>query len=371
MAYPVSDEFKSLVKNSHRIATKIEVYQNGAQVTPPAPLRLDEGTVTEDKTSTTRRRATIRVIDSTGLLTPDSMNDILAPNGTEFKLYRGLYMPSTGLPEYVPLGVFAYPEVDIQDSGASFHITIEGLDRSERIRRARFTTVYTIAAGTSVRTAITTILGARISGLDYSAVDSDGGATTPLTVAERGDDPWELCEKLAHAIGYEIFFDPNGNPVFRAEPTPASQPTWQFEAGEEAVVLDIGKKFIAPKYNHVFEIGENPELAAPVVGEAKDDDPASPTYYLGAFGDSPTFHVSSFYRSQTQAQAAADAKLLRIIGKAEDIQFSCVPNPAMQTSDVIYINYERPKVTNTYVLDRVVTPMRSTNGQQAATRRRS
>lgn len=371
MAYPVSNEFKATIKKSHRIATKVELYSNGALISPPAPIILNEGTSIEDKTSATRRRATIKITDPSGLLTPSSMEDILAPSGSEFKLYRGLYLSSTGLPEYVPLGVYAFPEVDIEDNGESFIIVIEGLDRSERVRRARFTDVYTIVAGTSVRQAIIDIISVRISGLNYEGFSLDGGYTTPGIVAERGDDPWALCEKLARGIGYEVSFDADGNPIFRPEPDISGSPAWIFEGGSEAVILNLNKKLVAPKYNHVFEIGEGPELTSPVVGEAKDDNPSSPTYYLGTFGDSPTFHVSSLYTTQAQAQAAADAKLLRVIGKAEDIQSGLIPNGAIQAGDVIYMDYTRPKITNTYVLDRVVTPLRATQAQQFATRRRS
>lgn len=367
MPYSVSNEFKEKVNESHQIVTKVELMYNGAVV--QELTSVDQATVSEDKANEVRSRLSMVIVDETGDLTPASLNDRLAPkSANEIKLYRGLKLDS-GADELVPLGVYNYKDVNIEYPGPYLTLGIEGFDRSEIIRQARFTDVYIVDAGSPIENAIRTIIQQRMPWpIDY--IFGVTGFTTQRTVFDRGSDPWEACTVLAESAGYEIFFDRNGNCVLQPEPNlRTAAPNWIFDEDELSTVLSMNKKFSSPEYNHTIEIGEGSNIPVPFFAEAKDNDPYSPTYV--GLGDRPVFHVSEFYTSVAQAQAAADAKLIKVLGSSEDISFQCLANPAMMVGDLILVRYAQPKIDAVYIIDKLSTSLRVSISQYASTRKRT
>lgn len=363
--YPVSDLFKAELKHSHKIATKVEVYNNGALV---QELNVIGGQVNASDDAAIRRRCKFTVVDRDGSLVPTSADSLLAPYGNEVRMYRGLGMPEN-TEELVPLGIFNISAVQVVDTGEGVKIFVEGFDRARKVQRNRFTFQYIIGAGSNYATAIQDLIEDRYPGLTYNFMPVT--TTTPLLSFESGSDPWEAAQKMATSIGAELYFDVEGVCVLRPIPDPATDPVvWTYAEGAEATILHVEKKSSDERtYNHIIVTGESSN-APPVRAEAKDDDPSSPTYYLGDYGDVPYFYKSAFITTQAQAQAVADALLLRTLGVVEQVNFTAIVNPAHEVGDIIEITRGRAGINARYVLTDFNVNLDPQQPMNASTRRR-
>lgn len=361
--FPISTDVATALRTSHRVALACEVYDSGMLA---ATLNPTDGKVTVDAKNALRRRCDVTLVDPTGTLTPERATDLLTPYGNELRLYRGVHL-STG-PALIPLGVFGISDCDVDDDADELRIRLTGFDRSRRVRRARFPDVYAVPAGTNVATAIRDLIASRVPGLTYNLATTS--ATTPTLVFDAGDDPWKAATEMADSIGCDLFFDAQGVVTLRRR-VPSSSPAWTFQEGPAATLLALGRKSSDEEtYNHVVVTGETPENAAPVRAEAVDDDPTSPTYIGGDYGDVVRFYQSQFIRTVEQAQAAADGFLARSLGQTEQVGLSAIPQPALDVDDVVEVTRKRSKVSGLYVIDSLSIPLKFSGAMSVRMRER-
>lgn len=79
-----------MVRSAHEHRALVEVVRDGAVVRTLAVVR---GSVDADRSGRILRRFDAVVTDPTGELTPAGIRDLLAPFGTELRLYRGVRVP--------------------------------------------------------------------------------------------------------------------------------------------------------------------------------------------------------------------------------------------------------------------------------------
>lgn len=366
--YALSAEAAAALRQSHTVDSIVEVYDAGELI---GTLPVLAGGVTVDATAAIRRSLDVTVVDDDGSWLPVTETSALTPYGNEVRPYRGILLPS-GDVEYVPLGVFGISAANVTDTGNGVTIQVQGYDRARRVQRARWTDPYVIAAGTNYATAIQDLIANRLPGTIFSFMLTT--RTTPLLVlgVERDHDPWKLAQEMAAALGAELFFDADGVCVLRPEPDPATAPvSWSYAEGEEAMILGV-KRSLSDEgaYNHVVVTGESTSNTAPVRGEARDEDPASPTYYLGDFGDVPFFVTSRYVTSSAMAVDAAEALLLRVRSLTERVSFPSIVNPAHEGSDVVTVVRAEAGVDDLYVLESFTIPLGATQAMEATTRKR-
>lgn len=351
--YPMPAGLADALRRSHTVAVRMEVTDAG--VTTPLPGVLS-GSVKVDRAGAVRRRCDLTLIDASGTLTPRSAQSLLAPYGNEVRLYRGAVLPD-GTEAMVPLGVFGISAVAVDDGGGGVTIKIDGYDRARRVQRARFTVPYVIGKGTNVATAIRDLIDSRVPGLTYNLMPTSRTVGSQA-VFDRGGDPWDAASDLARNIGAELFFDADGVLVLRPEPDPKNDPVvWEYVEGAGTTMLRAQRKATdAGIYNHVVVSGE-PTDAPPVFAEAMDDDPSSPTYVSGEFGDVPYFITSTFIASQAQAQDAAAARLRRVLGSSEQMEVTALVNPAHEAGDVVRVRRGAAGLDALYVLDAFDVPL--------------
>jgi hypothetical protein len=82
-----SPEFRDAVRAPHQHVARVEVLRDGAVI---RTLDVHGGSVDADRSNRILRRFEATVADPTGELTPGDMRDLLAPFGTEVRLYRGV-----------------------------------------------------------------------------------------------------------------------------------------------------------------------------------------------------------------------------------------------------------------------------------------
>lgn len=367
--YPVSDAFLAATGSAYQAAVTVHV--NDPVTGDTLPLEPITGTVTVDRTRDVRRTITTELTDPTGTLTPADATDLLSPFGNELHAFRGVEFLD-GTTELVPLGVFRLDDFDVGDGPDGITISLQGSDRSVVVQRARWESTYVIPSGTATETAIETLLSDRYP--DVITNLPTMGATTPRVVLDGTEgDPWRDAVNLARAAGWELFLDGGGTVVAATTSTPDGTPDVTYTEGDQAVLLDLSRKVstAASVYNGVIATAENTELPAPLRAVAWDDDPGSPTYYLGKFGKVPRRWSTPLVTSQGQLDQAAQSMLDGLLGANEDVSFRQVVNPALDANDVVEVTRTRAGLDAVrVVLDVVTIPLSPQDAMSASGRRR-
>lgn len=355
--YPVSQRFLDALRGNHQIVTRVDVL-DGVTNEVIQSLEIEDGYVRIDREADNRRQ--VDLVLSRPEYVPSTAADILHPlSGNEIKVYRGIKFPDED--ELVPLGIFGIEDSDTTDSGEKVETRVKGFDRSKRIQNNRWTSLYIVEEGTNVVEAIKSIISFKIDGIQFKETPTT--MTTPPLAYGYGDgggDPWEAVTNLATSIGYEVFFDGEGVCVIRPEPDLASDPVVaRYEEGQYSTVLNIDKKQTREGvYNHVIVFGLSTSTNEPIRIDVVDDNPNSPTYIGGAFGDVPTWMPSTTIMTEDQAYAAGLAYLRQKLGVPEQIQLITIVNPAHEDGDVIEISRSRVGLVNSRnILDKLTIPL--------------
>ena len=117
--------------------------------------------------------------------------------------------------------------------------------------------------------------------------------------------------------------------------------------------------------NAVVFSGESPD-GAPVRGYAEDGNAESLTY-VDRIGVRADFQSSPLVRTAPQAQLAAQTALNRILGLADNIVVPVIPNPALESGDVIRVADPDQGLDLSLIVDAFDVPLRASGGSQSIT----
>jgi hypothetical protein len=361
--YPLPDGFAAKLSSSHTVRTQVDVLVNGdvaASLTAENDAGVVSGDVSVDVNATIRRSVSVAITDRTGDIFPVRIGDLLAPPN-EVKVWQGI----EGFP-LVPLGVFGLSEPEVAEDGGAVTCQVKGFDRSRRIQRRKWTSPFTIPSGTPLAAAIQSVLSDRDpTGPALNAAPT--GAVTPTVVlgSDNTNDPWADVSELAASAGMTVYYDPDGIPVLRELPDPATDPlAATYAEGDGGLLLGGSRSFTDdPGTNGVIIIGNGTELVAPFRVEVWDTNPASPTYYDPAnpdasiWGPVPDIQTTDLIADADTALATATAQLRAKLGTSENVRFTGVPNPGHEAGDVIYVKRSRLALDARYVLDSFSLPL--------------
>lgn len=439
--FPVSDDFRTTVRSSHRATVRVEVWRDGQKLARIFPTG---GEVVIDARRSVRSTVSLELVATRGtevvteipttyadlalafptysaaaaagtyedleaskgsttavtrdplVPAPGSSSDLLSTYGNELRVWRGARVTkivrtvrtyaqaAAAFPTYaaaaaagtyddlatasrarqtvteeVPLGVFVISEVGVDDSGAEVKISVEGDDRSLLVTQNRWTAPFQIAAGTNVVTAIRSILESRYDRVTLIATDTTATVGAAVLGQETGNDPWADARAIATAAGMDLYFNGEGNAVL--EPIPAADDLTavvSFAEGEVSTLLSAARKMNRrTTYSGVVVTGEGTSTSTPVRAEVWDDDPASPTYRFGPFGQVPFFYSSSLVTSAAQAQAVAEGLLRKVTGLAESLEWQALVDPSIGPGDVVAVSAPAARVSKVLILDSVTVPL--------------
>jgi len=361
---PVSDSFLSTIRGSHRIAVTVRVlttYQTGVNPTG-TDLRVIRGDVTLDANADVRGTVSVTV-DSDSDFTRNA-GGLLTPYGHELHVARGVVYGS-GTREMVSQGFYRIYAVEQSDRPGS-PIVLEGRDRMSGIIDGRLEAPRQFTVGTSVL-AIFTELVQEIYPL--AAIDFDYDASTDVLSTNHVADEsrYIFLRDLMKARGKIMYWDYRGRLQVRTAPNP-TETVFDVNAGSHGVLVTLNRRLDREGvYNSVVARGEAPtDETEPVRAVARDMNPSSPTYFLGPFGQVPRFYQSPFITSVSGAQTAAEKILLKSIGLPYNIDFTMVPNPALEPLDPIKVSFN-----NTYenhVIQQLVIPLEVQDAMRGSTR---
>lgn len=350
-----SERFDQTIASSHEATFRVAVLEpgNAAEV-----MVLDDiigGSVTLDQTAAVRGRCDIN-LPLTDELLPTTPQHPLAPYGNEVRVSRGITY-TDGTEELISLGIFRIQSVEVEDSAETGTIRISGLDRAQRVSDAKFQDPFSTLGSEQVEDVIEDVVNDV-----YPDVQTDFLAPvhtlTPVAV-EEASDRWEFAQELARSIGAELYFDGDGVLVLRTiqEPGQGSAVATLAE-GDSGVLLDTALTWNREDtYNRVVVTGENTETDETYRGEAINDNPASPTYYYGTFGQVPLWYSSPLVGSDAQAQQAAEGLLAREVGTAKTVSCGTIVNPALEPGDSVRITRERSGIDEDHLIDSMTIPL--------------
>lgn len=360
---PVSDRFLATVRGSHAMASRARVCAPGQTGVDPVGVEIPivAGDVKLDATA--EIRATLDL--TTEWEFPTSASGLLTPYGNELFVERGIVYGDGGT-EWVSQGYFRMYETD-QPNAPDGQIQLDGRDRMSGIIDARPLAPMEFGAGTSVAAIFNFLVGEVYPGA-IILFDFDAGATTFPSSHVLEDDRYSFLKDIADSLGKVMYWDYAGRLRVETAPDP-TVPVFTVNHGRDGVVASVARRLKRDGvYNAVVATGEQAGETPPVRAVAYDLNPNSPTYWNGPFGKVPKFYSSTFITTTEQAQAAADAMLARQLGLPYNVDFSMVPNVALEPLDPIELSYANRLTAERHVIQTLTVPLDAGGVMQATTR---
>jgi hypothetical protein len=354
--YPVSTIFGQALRESHTVVTKLDAYLGSTLIA--GDMKITGGGVTVNPGTGVRRTLDVTIADR-GLW---GTLDVL---GVELRPYRGIRYPS-GDTELVPLGVFS---LDAQSMavGPTGGISISSApDRFARVQRAQFEQPTPAVGTNQIRTEISRLVTAAVSGITVTTTATSTVTAGPLVWDQ---DRAAAIVDLATSIAAEVFFDTAGNLVIEDAPLLGQIPVWTVDASPSGVLLS-GQRLRdrSRTYNVVVAYPSSLTGSAPYAPVVvADTDSTSRTYVGGPFGRVPYRYTSPALTTSTQALYAATALLNRLKGVNAQINVEAVVHPGLDRGDVITV-LTPDGTTELHLIDSLSIPLDIGGTQQITTR---
>lgn len=400
----VSDHFAAALRQGYQLASFVEVWDpEGVVLANSDPdddtvptFDVVSGTISVDGSASIQRRVDdLTIVDASGDLVPDDATDFFSVvSSNELRIYTGMVVPELGVTELLLQGVFGLEGAQVEDSDGGLTITLSAYDRARTVSRAKTivpqkigpsnppTTTAITQAQALVSAARTGTLGwtpqfKLVGGIDpgtqvnpTTGLYDKGGI--PEAILNEGTDPWEAARKIIQDIGWEMFFDWDGQVLIRPVTDPNSTdlvPVWTYAEGVDSTLIRVSRGFSNEEaFNGQIVTGQNTSTTAVPRGQAWDDDPTSPTR-RALYGSVPEFYQSELIRTDAQAEDVAKARLYQRRGANEQMEFEIVPNHAHEVGDVVTIQRARSKVDRTYIIDSFQLGLSATSGPMTITTR--
>lgn len=360
---PVSVRFLEALRGSHTVGVEAFIVAAGQTGTSPTGTEIAVLGGDVRLAAAAAVRATLELeTDGTGAF-PDNASDPLAPYGNEVFVRRGITFGG-GTVEWVSLGYFRIRSAG-QDEAPDGPIRIVGQDRMGGIVKARLTAPVQFTATATYGDVLEQLVlevypWATIEWDDLAYTDPIGRAL----IAE--EDRFSFLDELVRGLAKQWHWDHRGVLVIEAIPDPGDT-VWDVDAGENGVLVSLGREISDEGvYNAVVVTGEALDTAAPPRGVAYDNNPLSPTYWLGDFGKVPRFYASPFITTEGQALATAGAMLRSNLGVPYNVDFRSLVNPALEPWDPVRVRLGT--LTQTHVIDTLTVPLTGDTAMRGETR---
>lgn len=346
--WSVSDAFHAqLLASTRTWRNRVEVLYNGDVVTSINVLA--DGSVTVDDVAV-RRSADLTLVDIDGNLTPASARDLLAPRGTEIRLYKGLLVG--GAYEEVPLGVFGVVDPKVSAHNGGTLLKLLGRDRVDAVRVRQFDLPWTVAGGTPTADAISSIITSRLS---VPVRVTRTGHTAPESVFDWASDPWDAVRTLAEADGLVAYFDPLGTAV--VEPEHEIDTGITYATG--GLLHSTPERMISAEktYSGVVVKAEHPD-AGSFRSVLWDLDTNSPTYADGPFGRRPYGFYSQLINSQAMADETCATLFAKVRRMSHTLTIETIGTPGHEIGDVVRVIDPESRTNGSFRVVGVKVPLR-------------
>lgn len=336
---PVTQEFLDVIKHSHQITSVMTFYQWDQPTAGIAEVdytaKVISGSVTADRQQKARRNFSAEVALHEW---EDVPVDIIS---SRVQIWTGTYAGLSSM--MVPVGVFRIDEIGRINAGT---LSLSGSSLEEYVIDDQWTAAGKIAKNTPIINKIKEIIADSVPGAVEFDISPDAMARDELlpydTPYKVGESKWDVVESLAFDIECDVYCDPMGR--FRITPRPlmnGPKPVALLHEGPDGVLIALNTQVTRDKmHNGVVVISERSGGSETVThsGIALDTDPTSPTRWGGPFGKRPMTHQVKSLTSDAQCKAKAEAMLLEYKATTRTLDFSAIPNPALEPDDVVQVS---------------------------------
>ena len=360
---PVSAEFLRTLRGSHEFIARARVVEPGLTGTNPDGtfIPILGGSVTMDATADVRSTLDLDT-DGTGMW-PRRAGDLLAPYGNELFVERGIKYGNGSL-EWVSQGYYRIQAPE-QDNPPNGPIRLAASDRMASIIEARLLAPRQFDSSATYGDVVADLVN-EVAGYTIEWDDGTEADTLDRTVLAE-EDRFGFLNDLVKALGKVWYFDYRGILVIK-DPPDASSPVWDVNHGAGGVLVEMSRDLSREGvYNAVVATGEAADAEVPARAVVYDNNPNSPTYWLGTFGKVPRFYSSSFITTDDQAFSAASSMLRQSLGLPYNVDLSQVPNPALEPLDPVRVSYSDSDARELHVLKTLTVPLTATEAQAATT----
>jgi hypothetical protein len=324
--------------------------------------------------------ATADVRSTLDLTTTDTWtkkaDGLLTPYGNEIFVERGIDY-SDGTTEWVSLGYFRIDEVE-QQTAPRGTVRIAGVDRMAQVIESRLTVPEPFDAGDQVSDVFTRLINTDTIDLtrvfagttmpieyDYDSMPSIGAAATAGAAAN--DSRYDFLTQVITPADKVMFFDHRGYLVVRSRMS-STQPVFTIDAGRQGVLTALTRGLSRKAfYNGVVASGDAVDgVSTPPKWILTNLDASDPLRWGGPFGAIPRFYTSPFIVDFSGAESAATSLLSRYVGLPYSVNLQAVPNPALETLDLIEVN--AGDGMEKHILDKLTIPLTTALPMSGTTR---
>lgn len=328
---PLSDLAAETLFGSHAVQYRASV--TSASFGTLSGLAVSGGSISDDASGQNRKSGTLYIADID--LWPENPADVLSPIDSQVTVEQGIVLPTGGV-EWIPLITATVSQVDdtkpVDTNGLT--ITLDDLAQmihdDQLLQAATFGGTGTTMVGVIEQLILRTYPTATIQDLS--------GDHTSCPTFQIQNDPWsEGVEVLATSIGCEVFCNALGVWIIRKIPTLTTAPVvWTVQSGSRGnLVKNQRTQARGPIYNIIVVTAASSSSTAPVTVTVQDTNPNSPTRVGGPFGRKPFGYQAPLATSTGQCTTIGNALLSMSQGAGYTAQLSIIPNPALQSGDVI------------------------------------
>lgn len=390
--YPISAACKAALLGSHTRTPVLEVYSGFGPLVastysnPRIQLDPDAGDdgIRVDRTAKHVRMLTATIVDVDGSLAPQINQPIIDPlRGPQIQAYFdiGWFDPPTGqaVVERIPAGRFLITRTTGTESGVGETIAIEGTSRSSKVvERNTWLAPYNVIPAVGYDQAIRAALIDRsYAGWIQQFRFEASAAVTPYGMVlglDGSSDPWAELQQMAITDGRELLDDQLGGFLYRTPPSAnGATSVWSYDESVSSPRLRntvTRETDLDNAYNGVLLTGSAPWLTVPVSSVKWDEDPTSPTYFRGPFGQHPLSVDDVAVATQEQADAACIAKFNDVIGVTEQVGLEALPNPAHDPGDIVTVISSATGLADLAVLQAFTLPFDVEHSMPATIARR-
>lgn len=334
---------------SHTRTCVLSVYESTTKIADD--IKISEGSVSADRGQKARRS-----LDCTIPLSQWEDVATLTVTKSRIQAWVGYDLGATSV--LLPLGVFRVETLSRSNSGA---LKVSGISLEAYVIDDVAISNFSLDAGTNVLSKIQALIVESLPDATFEITtyaQSQSGVTLDRSISGK-TDRWEVVTELATYIGCDVYCAPDGR--FRVAKKPsmlALNPVWTINEGPDGVLVGMNTAVSRAKtYNAVLAMEQNSDAAIPPFSAVVyDTDPQSPTMWGGPFGKKLYTYQDDLLTSK--AACTAKATELLAVFKAEDrsLDFSAIPNPALEPDDAVQVTMLDGTV-ETHLLTRMTIPL--------------
>lgn len=339
MIAPQTTFYRQALGSSHKPYVRTEVWRGVALLASTAPVegyaprefQVIDGSVRCSLNSRVTRSLSCTVPEE---FYPDEDSDFLAPYGNHLRVYRGIEHGDGTVDEFP---IFRGPIRSIAPNGDG-RATLRAEDLAGDVVAASFANPQVAQVGSLVLDEFERLVSDAVPDAEFGTHSDLVEIVPPLNYDYDRGNALDQLAKASSSFWYALA---DGRFVFRRVPwTVASPPLVTLTSGTGGTLLRAYPiRDSANLTNVVTVTSERADGSAPLSWTARDDDPTSPTYYLGPYGVKARQVKLSTATSSSQVKSAAETFLRAALARTEGWQAQCVADGSLELGDTLGLAY--------------------------------